>query len=369
MRKTNSANTILLLGVALSFICSFFLRNILLGVIVFIVSFGFVMYKQRAAFLASSAASAYKKGQIEKSFMLYEKAIQLEGCPGMVKILYAYRLISEGKINEGAKILGTLSYDTMDDNERLNYNATNALSIWKQGGLHRAIEIYEALFEGAKILGTLSYDTMDDNERLNYNATNALSIWKQGGLHRAIEIYEALLNDKDSILIYETLGYLLICAKNYKKALEFNLKAFEFNNTSERIKCNLATSYYYAGHEKEAVKLYKELIADYANFPEPYYYYAFNNTSERIKCNLATSYYYAGHEKEAVKLYKELIADYANFPEPYYYYALILQGCEKYKGALKYFNMALEKKFSHIYTLTEEDIQCKLKEVGGHIGA
>ena len=163
---------------------------------------------------------------------------------------------------------------------------------------------------------------MDDNERLNYNATNALSIWKQGGLHRAIEIYEALLNDKDSILIYETLGYLLICAKNYKKALEFNLKAFEFNNTSERIKCNLATSYYYAGHEKEAVKLYKELIADYANFPEPYYYYA-----------------------------------------------LILQGCEKYKGALKYFNMALEKKFSHIYTLTEEDIQCKLKEVGGHIGA
>lgn len=275
MRKTNSANTILLLGVALSFICSFFLRNILLGVIVFIVSFGFVMYKQRAAFLASSAASAYKKGQIEKSFMLYEKAIQLEGCPGMVKILYAYRLISEGKINEGAKILGTLSYDTMDD-----------------------------------------------NERLNYNATNALSIWKQGGLHRAIEIYEALLNDKDSILIYETLGYLLICAKNYKKALEFNLKAFEFNNTSERIKCNLATSYYYAGHEKEAVKLYKELIADYANFPEPYYYYA-----------------------------------------------LILQGCEKYKGALKYFNMALEKKFSHIYTLTEEDIQCKLKEVEGHIGA
>ena len=275
MRKTNSANTILLLGVVLSFICSFFLRNILLGVIVFIVSFGFVMYKQRAAFLASSAASAYKKGQIEKSFMLYEKAIQLEGCPGMVKILYAYRLISEGKINEGAKILGTLSYDTMDD-----------------------------------------------NERLNYNATNALSIWKQGGLHRAIEIYEALLNDKDSILIYETLGYLLICAKNYKKALEFNLKAFEFNNTSERIKCNLATSYYYAGHEKEAVKLYKELIADYANFPEPYYYYA-----------------------------------------------LILQGCEKYKGALKYFNMALEKKFSHIYTLTEEDIQCKLKEVGRHIGA
>lgn len=275
MRKTNSANTILLLGVVLSFICSFFLRNILLGVIVFIVSFGFVIYKQRAAFLASSAASAYKKGQIEKSFMLYEKAIQLEGCPGMVKILYAYRLISEGKINEGAKILGTLSYDTMDD-----------------------------------------------NERLNYNATNALSIWKQGGLHRAIEIYEALLNDKDSILIYETLGYLLICAKNYKKALEFNLKAFEFNNTSERIKCNLATSYYYAGHEKEAVKLYKELIADYANFPEPYYYYA-----------------------------------------------LILQGCEKYKGALKYFNMALEKKFSHIYTLTEEDVQCKLKEVGGHIGA
>ena len=270
MRKTNS---VLLLGVVLSFMCSFFLGNIFLGAIIFLAFLGFVMYKQRAAFFASSAASAYKKGDIEKSFTLYEKAIQLEGCPNMVKILYAYRLMSEGKVDQGVKILGTISYDSMNE-----------------------------------------------NERLNYNATKALSIWKQGGLHRAIEIYEALLNDKESVLIYETLGYLLICAKNYKKALEFNTAAFEKYNTNERIKCNLATSYYGAGYEKEAVKLYKELIADYAGFPEPYYYYG-----------------------------------------------LILQGREKYKGAVKYFRQALEQKFSYIYTLTEETVQCKLEEVEAYL--
>lgn len=269
MKKINSANIILLLGAVLSIFCSFIMKNAFLGIGVFVVIFGFVMYKQRAALWASSAASAYQKGNITKSFELYEKAIAVQDCPNMAKILYAYRLVSEGNIEACAKILGTLN---------------------------PAI--------------------MNENERLNYNATNALSIWKQGNVHRAIEIYEALLNEKNSMLIYETLGYLFIEAEAYEKALEFNLKAFE---------------------------LYE------------------NN--ERIKSNLATSYYYLEENVEAAKLCKELIENYANFPDPYYYYALLLETQEKYKGALKYLNKALEKKFSHIYTLTEEDVQDEIDEI------
>lgn len=269
MKKINSTNMILLLGVILCFFSSFITGNIVLGLIIFLASFGFVLYKQRASFMASSAAAAYKKGEIEKSFELYEKALAIKGCPHMAKIVYAYYLVSEGKVSECAKVLEALDYESMNE-----------------------------------------------HERLNYNATNALSIWKQGNIHRAIEIYEALLNEKDSLLIYETLGYLLIEAKDYEKALAFNLKA---------------------------VELY--------------------STNERIKNNLATSYYYLGHEKEAVKIYKELIEDYANFPEPYYYYGLILEACKKYKGAVKYWKMALEKKFSYLYPLSEEDIQCKIDEI------
>lgn len=269
MKKNKYTNIILMIGLLLGFFCSFIMKNIVLAVVVFIATFGLVIYKQRAAFLASLAASDYKKGKIEKSFKLYEKAIGLKACPVMAKIIYAYRLISEGKVSESVKLLDTLDYEHMSD-----------------------------------------------NERLNYNATNALCIWKQGGLHRAIEIYEALLNEKDSMLIYETLGYLLLCTKNYEKALEFNLRA---------------------------VELY--------------------DSNERIKSNLATSYYYLDDGKTAAKIYKELIENYANFPEPYYYYGLLLETQKKYKGALKYWNMALEKKISPLYILTQEDIQCKIDEM------
>ncbi|MEF9960319.1 MAG: tetratricopeptide repeat protein [Niameybacter sp.] len=269
MRRNNSANIILVLGAVMSILCSFVLKNVILGIGVFLVVFGIVLYKQRASFIASSAVSAYKKGNFEKSFSLYEKAIAIQGCSNMIKIVYAYRLICEGEVSQGAKVLGALNTEQMDA-----------------------------------------------NERLNYNATNALSIWKQGGLHRAIEIYEALLNEKESVLIYETLGYLLICEKDYEKALAFNLKA---------------------------VELY--------------------STNERMQSNLATSYYYLGQHQEAAKIFKSLIEDYANFPEPYYYYGRLLETREKYKGAVKYWNMALEKKFSGIYSLAQEDIQDKINEI------
>lgn len=269
MKKNKYNNIILIVGLLLGFVCSFVMKNFTLAIVVFIATFGVVIYRQRAALLASLAASDYDKGRIEKSFKLYEKAIALKACPVMAKIIYAYRLVNEGRISESVKLLETLDYEHMSD-----------------------------------------------NERLNYNATNALCIWKQGDLHRAIEIYEALLNEKDSMLIYETLGYLLLCAKDYEKALDFNLRA---------------------------AKLYE--------------------TNERIKSNLATSYYYLKEDKVAAKIYKELIEGYANFPEPYYYYGLLLETQRKYKGAVKYWNIALEKKLSPLYILTYEEIQCKIDEI------
>lgn len=268
MKKNNSTNIILIMGAVVSVFCSFVLKSAFLGVAIFAAFAGFVVYKQRTLFRASSAATAYKKGEIEKSFQLYEKVIYQKDCPTIVKITYAYRLISEGKVDESAKVLGTLNVNEMNG-----------------------------------------------HDRLNYNATHALCIWKQGNIQKAIGIYETLLNEKNSVLMYEVLGYLLIEAKQYKKALSFNSKAIELHDTNERIKCNLATSYYYVDEHSEAAKIYKELIEDYANLPEPYYYYG-----------------------------------------------LLLETREKYKGAIKYWNMALEKKFSALYTLEKEAIQDKIDE-------
>lgn len=273
MKKNNSTNLLLILGVVLSFFCSFFLGNLILGLLVFIVILGFVVYIRRASFLGSRATTAYEKKDIEKSFELYEKAIAVKNCPDMVKIVYAYRLINEGQVDKCAHILGSI------DTTRMN-----------------------------------------ENEKLNYNATHALTVWKQGSLHRAIEIYEALLNEKESLLIYETLGYLILCSKNYNKALSFNLKALEFNDTSKQIRDNLAGSYYYLGYHKKAAKLYKELIEENVNFPEPYYYYA-----------------------------------------------LILNEREKYKSALKYLNMALEKKESHLSQLKHSDVQYMIEQINEYL--
>lgn len=273
MKKINSTTMLLMLGVVLSFFCSYFLGNILLGVILFLAILGFVVFTKRAVFFSSKANMAYQKKEIEKSFELYEKAIAFNNCPTMVRIVYAYRLINEGNAEKSSQILSTL--DPM---------------------------------------------RMNENEKFNYNATHALIVWKQGSLHRAIEIFEALLTDKESLLIYETLGYLILCSRNYQKALNFNLKALEFNDTSQIVRDNLAASYYYLGYHKKAAKIYKALIEEDVHFPEPYYYYA-----------------------------------------------LILNEREKYKSALKYLNMGLEKKESNLSELTHQDIQYMIDEINRYL--
>lgn len=269
LKNINPITKILLVGLAMSLYCSFILGNIILGVLCFIGVLIYLFNTRRGLFIGSKANAAYAKNQIEQSFELYEKAMTQKGCSTMIKIVYAYRLVHAGQCEKSAKILSNL--DPMK---------------------------------------------MDDSEKLNYNATQALVLWKQGNVNRSIEIYEALLNDKQSLLIYETLGYLYICAKQYEKALAFNLKAYEFSDTSEMIKDNLACSYYYLGYHKKAAKLYKGLIEEHVSFPDPYYYYA-----------------------------------------------LILNEREKYKSALKYLNLALEKKESNLSQLTHSNIKYMITQI------
>lgn len=253
--------------------CSFFLGNLILGILVFLIFFGCVVYNKRAVLISSSADTAYTKNNITKSFELYEKAIAINSCPAMVKIIYAYRLIHFG------------------DSEKC-----------------------------ASILATLNPEKMSQNETFNYDATRALSVWKQGDLQEAITIFENIATQKESLLIYETLGYLLLCSRDYEKALEFNLKAHEFSSASD-------------------------LISD----------------------NLAASYYYLGYHKKAAKIYKNLIETHATFPEPYYYYALILNEREKYKSALKYLYLGLEKKESHLSELKHANLQHMINQIEDYL--
>lgn len=273
MKKLNSATLLLILGVILCLFCSFFLKNLILGVLLFLILFGYVVYTKRSLLISSSADAAYKKNDLKKSFELYEKAIAVKDCPPMIKIIYAYRLIHAGEASKCSDLLATV------DTQRMN-----------------------------------------QNEQFNYDATRALSVWKLGNLQEAITIFENVAAQKESLLIYETLGYLLLCSRDYEKALAFNLKAYEFSSSSDLIKDNLAASYYYLGEHKKAAKLYKELIQNHATFPEPYYYYA-----------------------------------------------LILNEREKYKAALKYLYLGLDKKESNLSELKHSSLQYMIDQIEDYL--
>ena len=269
MRRKNASNIVLISGVMLSIFTGVVLKNIFLAMIVSVGTLLCLIYKQRASFKAGAADKAYKKGDIEKSFKLYEEACGLNDCEVMIKMTYAYRLMAEGHTKQSSQLLKGLNYNEM-----------------------------------TKI------------EQLNYNATNALIIWKEGNIRRAIDIYEALLHDKESMLIYETLGYLYNEARAYLKGIELSKKGLELYPKNERIQTNLATSYRHQGEKRQAIKEYKALISEYA-----------------------------------------LIA------EPYYEYSLMLENDGRYKSAKKYLTMALDRKYIPLYSLTKEQVAIVLERV------
>ncbi len=224
---------------------------------------------RRASYFSYRANVAFDAKQYDIALAYYKKATEVPDCPPLIKVIYAYRLLTLGKLAEAKNIM-----------EQIEVSA------------------------------------LDENAKFNYDATAALITWKDGNLKKAILAYEKLLNTRESELVYETLGFLLVCNEEYDKAIEL---------------CN------------KAHKLYPNSLV--------------------IRDNLATAYFYTYEDKKARKLYKELIDQYVNFPEPYYYYGRIAYDDEKYKLALKYLNIALEKPASYLSHLQSEFIQELIYEV------
>lgn len=154
---------------------------------------------------------------------------------------------------------------------------------------------------------------------ISYKQTKALYLWKTNKLDEAIIILKDLSNNNENTATYETLGYLLIVAKRYDEALEYNLKAYDYtiNNV---ISDNLAESYYFLGNTQKAKEIYEDILKDDYN-PKP------------------------------------------TFPEVYYYYGIILKSENKLEEAKKYFGIALDKKESYLSTLTHDIIRAELNSV------
>lgn len=114
---------------------------------------------------------------------------------------------------------------------------------------------------------------LEQAEKVRFEINKSLFYWKQGELEKAIQLLEELLSDGESTAIYTNLGYFLILQKNYERALEINLKAYEYSETDAGIIDNLALTYYHLGEYEKSQDLYAELTEKKLNMPIPYYHY------------------------------------------------------------------------------------------------
>lgn len=99
--------------------------------------------------------------------------------------------------------------------------------------------------------------------------------WQKGDLGSAIESLENLKKEGYvTTVLYTNLGFYLIEQNELQKALELNLEAHEYNDSSKGIMDNLGLCYIKLREWEKAVPLYEKLMDTSPAFPEAYYHQA-----------------------------------------------------------------------------------------------
>lgn len=229
-----------------------------------------------------------------------------------IDIIKANIFYNQGNLEEALKIYKKLS------------NSKNLNDAVKLQASYAAINCGD--LEYTKIyLDKINYNKLqNDNYKISYKQTESLYLWKTGHLDLAIKNLKSLDKNLENTATYETLGYLLILAKDYEEALKYNTKAYNYNKSNIIID-NLGESYYYLNNIDKAYDIYKNLLEEEQKTP--------------------------------------------NFPEAYYYFALTIlkkgtTHSENYQeDALKYLNIALEKKESFLSDLNKDIINKEINKI------
>lgn len=135
----------------------------------------------------------------------------------------------------------------------------------KTGNLEQALKIFNEELSSPKITET---------EKNSIKSNYALALWKQGQLDSAIGMFEEILPHYKNTNVYGSLGYLYILRGDLKKALDFNLEAYEYNDANGVILDNLGQVYYMMGDLEKAVEIFEKLMNLNPKFPEAFYDYA-----------------------------------------------------------------------------------------------
>jgi len=204
------------------------------------------------------------------------------------------------------KAIDTFAFATKIGNMNVTYRVAHAYLNLRLGNID----------EASKILTLVTMDAKKSADKNRAKAMLALVAWKRGDLDDAIEILETLIVDYRNSNVYQNLGLMYVLKGDASRAVEFNLEAYEYNDSDKIIVDNLAESYVLNGELEKAREMYEKLFTMSPHFPEAFYGYG--------------------------KL-------------------LILQG-ERERG-LELIRESLDKTFSFLSVLTREEVERELKRI------
>ena len=168
----------------------------------------------------------YSRGNMENAIKWFGKACRSRHCAPRTKTSYAYLLLKTGSIERAEKTLTDL----------------------------------------------LNTGLQQDDE-MHAKSNLALVFWKKGNLDKAVAMLEEVIDNYENSTVYGSLGYLLILKGDLDRALDFNLKAYEYNSSNTVILDNLGQTYYLKGDYDKALEIYENLMQKKPSFPEAYYSY------------------------------------------------------------------------------------------------
>ncbi|HHT64727.1 MAG: tetratricopeptide repeat protein [Caldicoprobacterales bacterium] len=189
-----------------------------------------------------------------------------------------------------------------------NYQMAYGVLLMRTGHYEKARQIFDRL---------LVFFPHNASIRTNARFNLALVYWKIGDLETAVERMTKMHSELKNSRTYGALGYLLIENGDLDKALKFNLDALEYDDTDPVVLDNLGQTYYQLGDLDQAFSYFQKAIEQ--------------------KEDLVDALYHLGNiyiKREQLDEAKEVL--------------------EK----------ALECKISDLNTVTREDIEAKLKEIG-----
>jgi Flp pilus assembly protein TadD len=168
--------------------------NILLGLAAIAIFIVYGAYSNIAAIYAFRGNAEYNKGNIEGAIEWFRKAYESGKAKINTRASYGYLLLRNGRLEEAEGIFNKLldSKKGLDMNSEMMVKSNLALVYWKKGDLDRAVQTLTGIYEKYK------------------NST-----------------------------IYGSLGYFMILKGDLDKALEFNLEAYDYNDTDKIILDNL----------------------------------------------------------------------------------------------------------------------------------